>query len=218
MENKKSQLKNIYETLLKSYGHQGWWPLIDCKGTNPTKTGSIDGYHPKDYSYPKTENQKFEICVGAILTQNTSWAQTEKALLNLNQSNALKPKAIASTKFEKLSLLIKPSGYFNQKARKLKEFTKFYIGLGENIPSREELLKIWGIGNETADSILLYAFKVPTFVVDSYTRRIFSSLGFVDEKSDYEYIKKLFEKNISPNLEIYQEYHALIVEHAKRCY
>jgi len=211
-------LKRIYSILLKKYGFQGWWPLLDCNGTNPTKTGLIKGYHPKDYSYPGNNKQRFEICIGAILTQNTSWPQVEKALLNLKGLKALTPQAIKKLNLEKLKQVIKPSGYFNQKAGKIKEFTDFYLSLKNKSPARDELLNVWGIGPETADSILLYAFNVPEFVVDAYTRRIFSKLGFIKKHASYEEIKKLFEKNLPKNPRIYQEYHALIVEHAKRYY
>jgi len=211
-------LNRIYNILLRKYGFQGWWPLLRCKGANPTKTGSIKGYHPKDYSYPKNDKQRFEICIGAILTQNTSWPQVEKALINLKKIDAINPKKIKEIEIKKLCNAIKPAGYFNQKARKIKEFTDFYLSLKNRIPARDELLMVWGIGPETADSILLYAFKMPEFVVDAYTRRIFSNLGFIKKNSSYEEIKKLFENNLPKNLKIYQEYHALIVEHAKRYY
>jgi len=211
-------LKRIYSILLKKYGFQGWWPLLGCKGTNPTKTGSVKGYHPKDYSYPKNDNQRFEVCIGAILTQNTSWPQVEKALLNLKGLNALAPQKLKKLNQEKLKQAIKPAGYFNQKARKIKEFTDFYLSLKNRMPTRDELLKLWGIGPETADSILLYAFKMPEFVVDAYTRRVFSKLGFIRKDASYEEIKKLFEKNLPRDSRLYQEYHALIVEHAKKHY
>ena len=97
-------------------------------------------------------------------------------------------------------------------------FTEFYITLNDRTPTREELLSIWGIGKETADSILLYAFKIPTFVIDAYTRRIFSNLGLIEKNAEYDKIKSLFENNLKLNLIVYQEYHALIVEHAKRHY
>ncbi|MBU4493240.1 MAG: endonuclease III domain-containing protein [Nanoarchaeota archaeon] len=213
-----NNIYQIYNMLLKLYGPQGWWPLLGCKGTNPTKTGAIKGYHPKDYSHPKNNNQRFEICIGAILTQNTSWPQVEKALLNLKGLNALNPKEMKNLKLEKLKKAIKPAGYFNQKAKKLKIFAEFYINLKGKTPTRDELLGLWGIGHETADSILLYAFKVPEFVVDAYTRRVFANLGFIGQKAKYNEIKKLFESNLPKNLRIYQEYHALIVEHAKRYY
>ncbi|MBI4447845.1 endonuclease III domain-containing protein, partial [Candidatus Woesearchaeota archaeon] len=196
----------------------GWWPLLGCKGENPTKTGIVKGYHPKDYSYPKTKNQKFEICIGAIATQNTSWVQAEKALLNLKMLNALNPECMDSLDIEKLKTALKPAGYFNQKAKKVKLFTKFYLSLKGRTPTREELLSVWGVGKETADSMLLYAFKVQTFVIDAYTRRIFSNLKLIKKEEEYDAIKSLFEKNLPNDLALYQEYHALIVEHAKRHY
>ncbi|MCC7570011.1 endonuclease III domain-containing protein [Candidatus Micrarchaeota archaeon] len=217
---KTKKLFNIYEKLLKLYGLQGWWPLIDFKGTNPTKTGSVQGYHPGDYSFPRNELQQFEICIGAILTQNTAWPNVEKALLNLKTINALDPKKILFLEDKKLKQAITPAGYFNQKAKKLKLFSKFYISLKGKTPAREELLDVWGIGPETADSILLYAYKQPEFVVDAYTRKVFGPCfdeGFNSINSDatYDDIKLLFEINLPRDYKLYQEFHALIVEHAK---
>lgn len=212
-----NRIKRIYRMLYNDYGPQGWWPLIGL-GSVKYREGqkNYGGYHPADYSYPKSKRQVYEICIGAVLTQNTSWNQASKALLNLKNLNALTPRVLMKIKTEKLKNAIKPAGYFNQKAKKVREFTKFYIGLEGRTPKREELLDVWGIGPETADSMLLYAFKVPTFVVDAYTRRIFTRLGLIDEKSKYDEIKALFEQNLKPDLKAYQEYHALIVEHAKR--
>ena len=195
----------IYEELLRQYGCQGWWP--------------INGkYHPKDYRLPNSRNQVYETCIGAILTQSIGWASVEKALGNLKMLNVIDPEKLMKLDDDTLKQAIKPAGYFNQKARKLREFTKLFITLNNRVPSREQLLNIWGIGNETADSMLLYAFKVPTFVVDSYTKRIFIKLKYIPQNADYNAIKGLFERNLPPNLIIYQEYHAMIVEHAKRYY
>jgi len=112
-----NKVHQIYNMLLKLYGPQGWWPLVGCKGTNPTKTGAVKDYHPNDYSYPKNDGQRFEICIGAILTQNTSWPQAEKALLNLKGLNALNPEEMKNLKLEKLKQAIKPAGYFNQQGK-----------------------------------------------------------------------------------------------------
>ena len=213
-----NKIKQIYTKLLKDYGHQGWWPLLNHKGTNPTKTGSITGYHPNNYDFPKNPSQRFEICLGAILTQNTNWINVEKALLSLRKANALDIKRLKKLSDGKLKELIKPAGYYNQKAKKLREFTDFYKKLNGKTPTREKLLNVWGIGPETADSILLYAYSQPIFVIDAYTRRIFANLQIIEEKDDYDNIRNLFEKNLDPDFKIYQEYHALIVEHAKRFY
>jgi endonuclease-3 related protein len=211
----------IFNYLFDSYGPQGWWPLTELHeagGTNPTKTGSIRGYHPGDYTYPQTREQQFEIICGALLTQNTSWTQVEKALFNLRNLNALNPEGVLFIDPEVLKEAIKPAGYYNQKAIRLKNLVLWFMELKGSIPAREELLSLKGVGPETADSILLYAFKQPSFVVDSYTRRIVTNIGLVDEKASYSEIKALFEKSIPGDLEIYQEYHALLVEHAKRYY
>jgi endonuclease-3 related protein len=223
MEEKEITISKFYDCLLNKYGHQGWWPLMDIKGENPTKTGSIKGYHPNNYDYPKSNIQRFEICVGAILTQNTSWENVEKALLNMKKHNLINPNRILNSKDDVIKDAIKPTGYFNQKTRKLREFSKFYIELNDKDksntkkePTREELLKVWGIGKETADSILLYAYKKPVFVVDTYTKRIFKNIGWPSE--NYDIIQDFIHKNFSKDYRIYQEFHALLVEHAKRYY
>jgi len=191
-------LNQEYQNLLKKYKLQGWWP--------------INGkYHPGDYSYPKNSKQRFEVCVGAILTQNTTWLNVEKALFNLQKLRAISPNKILSINENKLKEAIRSSGYFNEKVKKLKIFSEFYVNLQDKVPTRNQLLELWGIGPETADSILLYAYKIPTFVVDAYTRKVFN----FDKNMKYEEIKQLFEANIEADFKIYQEYHALIVEHAK---
>lgn len=202
------RLNKVYNLLMKEYGPQGWWPL-SCLQRNGCS------YHKGDYSYPKNSKQRFEICVGAILTQNTSWKNVEKALLNLKGN--IDAKKIVSMSPDKLAELIRPAGYFNQKAKKLKIFSKFFLNL-KKTPSRDELLSIWGIGPETADSILLYAYNIPSFVIDAYTKRFLIKLKLADEKTSYDDMKKLFEKVVKKEFKVYQEYHALIVEHAKRYY
>ena len=221
MRNNNPLILKIYDFLLASYGPQGWWPLIELHetgGTNPTKSGSIKGYHPGDYTYPQTGNQQFEIICGTLLTQNTGWPQVEKALLNLKDLKVLSPEKILSLDAETLKEAIKPAGYYNQKAERLKTLAGWFSNLKSRTLTREELLSLKGVGPETADSILLYAFKQPSFVVDAYTRRIVTNLGFAGEKAKYDEIKALFEENLPKDLPLYQEYHALLVEHAKRYY
>ena len=205
-------IKEVYNKLLNMYGLQGWWPLSILYDK------SHQGYHPGDYSYPHSKAQMFEICVGSILTQNTSWTNVEKAVLKLQENNVLDPYKILNIEKEKLGEIIKPAGYFNQKAKKLKEFASFFINLKGKTPSREDLLEVWGIGPETADSILLYAYSLPEFVVDTYTRRIFLNLGLISQSDSYDDIKNIFEKNLDKDYKLFQEYHALLVEHAKRYY
>lgn len=203
------------------YGSQGWWPLIEHNGTNPTKSGSIQGYHPNDYSFPKTKKQQFEICVGAILTQNTNFSSVEKSLINLNKHNLLKVDNLLNASEENIKQIITPSGYQNQKTKYLKVFASFFSQLSGRIPSRKDLLDLKGIGPETADAILLYAFAQPEFVIDVYTKRVFQHFGILENTEKYEDWKNFFHESLQTEkqkIQIYQEYHALIVEHAKRYY
>ncbi|MDR1820636.1 MAG: endonuclease III domain-containing protein [Methanobrevibacter sp.] len=216
------KIEGIYEILLGEYSYQGWWPLIHYKGKNPTKTGVINGYHPKDYIFPKNEEEQFEVILGSILTQNTNWKSVEKALINIDKiAIDFKPENILKVLNEDFDLFkeaIRCAGYYNQKINYISNILDFYIGLDGDIPIRNELLNVKGVGNETADSILLYAYRQSEFVVDAYTKRIFSYLNYINEKDSYLKVKKLFEENLPSNYEIYQEYHGLIVEHAKRYY
>ena len=208
----------IYRKLYNLYGPQGWWPLMNHEGSNPNKTGSTMGYHPLNYDIPKTVDEVYEVILGTILTQNTAWTSAEKALLNLRKINAVNPERLQDLTDNTLKEAIRCAGFLNQKAEYIKEITKFFISLNGDIPSREELLRVKGVGNETADSILLYAYKQPEFVVDAYTRRIFIHNCLIKVDESYSKIKKFFESNLTPDHVVYNEYHALIVEHAKRYY
>ena len=214
----KNIITQIYEKLYDLYGPQGWWPLINLKSSNPNKTGAIRGYHPNNYDIPEKRNDIYEVILGSILTQNTSWLQAENALINLNELNAIDPEKLQILSDETLKLAIRCAGFLNQKSIYIREITQFFIKLDGNIPTRKELLKVKGVGNETADSILLYAYKQPEFVIDAYTKRIFSHLGLVDENIKYMELKELFESSLPKEVEVFNEYHALIVEHAKRYY
>ncbi|MCC7550326.1 MAG: endonuclease III domain-containing protein [Methanobacterium sp.] len=208
----------IYEKLYDLYGPQGWWPLMDLESENLSKTGATHGYHPLNYNLPETQKQKYEIILGTILTQNTAWTSAEKALLNLKNLDAIHPEKLLALEDDVLKEAVRPAGFLNQKSVYLINITNFFMSLDGRTPSRKEILKVKGVGNETADSVLLYAYNQPEFVVDAYTKRIFSHLGLVDEKTSYMALKKIFEDNLPMNVPIYQEYHALIVEHAKRYY
>jgi len=212
-----NKILKIYNFLLVENGYQGWWPLSDVyKKTN-------NFYHPNNYNLPKNKKQRFEICLGCILTQNTSWKNAEIGIKNLKENKLFKPKRLLKFNLEKLKELIKPCGYYNQKAEYLIEFTTFFIKHRPKDFTREELLKVKGIGPETADSMLLYAFKKPNFVVDTYTKRILLNLEISKIEDDYNIIQDLFEKNINienikEKVNYYQEYHALLVRHAKKYY
>ena len=204
-------MMKIYSILLKSYKPQGWWPL--SKGKIQTK------HHNGP---PKNDKDRFEIIVGAILTQNTSWKNVELAIENLNRNNLLSIEKIRKIPVKKLARLIRSSGYHNQKADRLKimanylsknQIKKLFKKPAQEL--RKELLSIKGIGPETADSIILYSAQKPVFVVDAYTKRIFSRIGLINEKADYDEIQNFFMKKLENKTKIFKEYHALIVEHAK---
>jgi len=186
----------IYEKLLASYGEQHWWPA----------------------------DSHFEMMVGAILTQNTSWHNVELAINNLKEQNMLNHEAIASSNLHQLAEVIRPSGSFMQKARYLQHFSLFYIDQGERqglmkwpmSVQRTRLLALYGIGPETADSILLYALDRPIFVIDAYTKRLFVRLGHFDHILGYDGIQHYIQQRLPESLPLFQEFHALIVEHAKR--
>ena len=214
-DNRGDTLREIYSRLYSFFGPQGWWPVYSDDGP---------GYHPDDFSYPRTERQRIEISFGAILTQQTAWKNVEKALNNLIKEGLIDLQKMTEISDEKLQNLIIPSGYYRQKAERLKSFSKFVLkNYGDmkslfsiEIPElRKQLLSIRGIGKETADSIILYSAKKPIFVVDAYTFRAAERLGVIDRR-DYESLQDMFHENIEPNVRIYNEYHALFVELGKK--
>jgi len=199
----------LYKKLFSLYGAQGWWPVrSEYKGR---------GYHPGKFGLPKTRKGKFEVCMGAILTQNTSWTQVEKALTNLFAAKINTPEKILETDKETIATLIIPAGYRNQKTKYLKNIAEWFIDNFQlKEPIRDNLLQVKGVGRETADSILLYAFHLPTFVIDTYTKRTLAALKIFDEKTPYETLRLWFMENLELSVPLFQEYHALFVEHGKR--
>ena len=205
-------VSRLYEVLLSAYGPQGWWP----SAWNAGRSGfDVRGYHPGDYHFPRAAAQRLEIAVGAVLTQNTAWTNVEKAMERLKEAGVTSARAIRGTPLRRLSSLIKASGYYNQKAKKLKALAGLLAG-HRGAPSRDALLSVWGVGEETADSILLYAYGRPLFVVDAYTRRLLERLGTLCGGERYGEIQRIFHDTLPVRHELYNEYHALIVEHAKR--
>lgn len=212
--------KNLIETMfLKLYAcfsYQGWWPVYDIN-----KKRSI--YHKGRYKINREDI--FEISAGAILTQNTSWKNVEKAIENLKVNNLLDAEKIINLKDEELHILIRSSGYYRQKAERLKIFSKWFYANSEKIYNgfkdenkfniRNELLSLKGVGRETGDSILLYAFGIKIFVIDSYTRRVYQR--FIGDRTEYDYdeLREIFEKSIESDYKIYNEFHALIVKLSK---
>ncbi|MFH1231895.1 MAG: endonuclease III domain-containing protein [Planctomycetota bacterium] len=190
-------LKVIYNRLLSHFGKQHWWPA----------------------------RTPFEVIVGAILTQNTNWSNVEKAINNLNSSGLLTPEKLHRCKLSDLAVLIKPAGYFNIKAGRLKNFMDYlfenYDGDLERLFNksvfslREELLSVRGIGPETADSIVLYAAEKPSFVVDAYTYRIMFRHRLIPEETTYDELKAFFEESLQSDVKLFNEYHALLVRLGK---
>jgi len=194
-----SLITKTYGNLLKYYGEQAWWPAED----------------------------DFEVMVGAILTQNTAWSNVEKALDQLKKQGLCDVQSLAHIELDQLdqlAQLIRSSGYYNQKARRLQLFAQWFLqqggfdklsGMDVNT-LRSQLLELHGIGDETADDMVLYAFHKASFVIDSYTRRLFSRLGLVAEKEKYSTLQQRFHQALPLDVVLYQKYHALIVSHAKR--
>ena len=190
-------LDEYYNSLFTAFGPQHWWP-----GKTP-----------------------FEVIVGAILTQNTSWTNVERTIVNLRRARLLTPAAIDKAPLEKIEELIRSSGYFRQKARKLKAFCGFLrYGYGGSLKRmfaeptpilREKLLGVFGIGRETADSILLYAGNHPVFVVDAYTRRMFERHGWLKPQAKYDEVRWLVESRFPGDTQRFNELHALIVHTGK---
>ena len=205
-------IKTIYEILHNKFDSQNWWPVTD-KGTKPT-------YKKRNNL---TEKQKLEIVFGAILTQNTNWKNVEKAIINLNKNSLINIKKIIDIEQDQLAQIIRSSGYHNQKSKTLKNFcnllsnnynSNINLFFNNDITNlRKKLLEINGIGPETADSIILYAAKKPIFIIDAYTKRIFNRIGY--KESTYQDLQSLFTDNLEKNTNIFNEYHALIVQFGK---
>ena len=190
-------LLEIYHRLLSCYGPQHWWPAEDA----------------------------FEVVVGAILTQSAAWTNVEKAISNLKAAGALTAAALLAIPSDRLAALIHPCGYYNAKAKKLRAFVqRLESGYGgdlerlfalDTIELRQELLAVHGIGEETADSIILYAARKPVFVIDAYTRRILRRLALAPSSDSYGAFQALFTENLPQDEGLYDEYHALLVRHGK---
>jgi len=194
----KHQLMTLYQRLFKAYGPQHWWP----------------------------GESRFEVMVGAVLTQNTAWINVEKAVANLQEAGKLDPDRINAMAPGSLAELIRPSGYYNIKAGRLRHLCRWFTRAGgfaglDRRPTDElrgSLLGVKGVGPETADAILLYAFERPVFVIDVYTRRLLGALGLIRGDEAYETLRALMQSRLPPAPALYNEYHALIVRHGKeRC-
>ena len=209
----------LYRQLMRAYGPQGWWPVAGHAGRDGH---DARGYHRGLFGPPDTPAARFEVIMGAVLTQNTAWTNVELALRKLREARIRLPADVLACPQERLAGLIRSSGYFNQKARRLKTTAAFFLQPGRlsgaRPPARDELRALSGIGPETADSILLYAFHEPTFVVDAYTRRILQRMGMLEGREGYGDIQGLFHRSLPRSERRYNEFHALIVAHGKqRC-
>lgn len=208
----------IYRRLFKAFGPQGWWPVAE-------RSGRRARYHPRNTLKRLSSGQAFEMAVGAFLTQNTAWTNVSRALENLRLQGALSPEKLASVAREDVENWIRPAGYFRQKTRAIQGFARFLLERWEGQlikllalardEARRGLLGLRGVGPETADSILLYAGGHPVFVVDAYTRRIGRRMGLFQEDG-YGVVQDWFESRLPAHLELFREYHALLVELAKR--
>ena len=192
------RLFDIYNRLLVFYGPQHWWPA----------------------------EEPFEVMVGAILTQSTAWRNVEKAIANLKAAGALSPAALRRLSLSEIAALIRPSGYYNAKSRKLKALAEWLGGsYGDDIARmatqgteklRRQLLSVYGVGPETADSIILYVANQPVFVIDAYTRRIIDRLGLAPGQESYRAYQTLFMNNLPGDAKLFNEYHALLVQVGKK--
>ncbi len=213
MDMKPLEPKELFNELFNAHGAQGWWPVADSPNGKATykKRGKLK------------EFQQFEVCMGAILTQNTSWKNCEKAIENLKKQKLFSLEKISRAKHGTIARAIRSSGYYNQKTKKIQAFCRHVLKNHKKSSAllkqsaeklRTELLSLHGIGPETADSIILYASEQPVFVADAYTRRFVKR--FWKKGLDYEQTQEFFESQLPKNAELFNEYHALLVEHAKQ--
>jgi endonuclease III related protein len=210
-------LATLFRQLRGAYGLQGWWPVAGRAGTPGFDEG---GYHPGLFDVPSRPEDRFEVIMGAILTQNTAWTNVESSLRALRAAGIRLPAHVLRRTEVELARLVRTSGFHNQKAARLVTAARFFgrrgILTGRVVPVRSELLALHGIGPETADAILLYAFREPVFVVDAYARRILSRVGLVDARLKYDELQYFFHAALRRDAELFSEFHALIVAHAKR--
>ncbi len=209
-----NKVEEIFSLLYKAYGKQGWWPIFSSE-----KDLCVYGS-----GAPVNDIDRFEIIIGAILTQNVAWKNVEKALGALKKNKILSPLKLYKADHELIASCIKPTGYFNQKTIKIKNFLNWFKKINYSFDElkkiktdklRKILLEINGVGPETADSILLYALNRKIFVIDAYTKRIFSRLNLISIDDSYDSVQELFHSDFNGTLKKYNEYHALIVAHGK---
>ena len=207
----------IYRRLHERYGPQGWWPLYRRRGTS--------GFDGRGYRTgpsvvaPEDPEDQFEIAVGTVLTQNTNWRNAERALHALQEAGVDTVDRMLRLPADRLESLIRSSGYFRQKAERLRRLLPLlFPGDGSRIslPERDFLLTINGVGPETADSLLLYVYGRPSFIADLYTRRFTARLEGTEEREGYETVRRFYEERLPVDPQLYAEFHALIVEHGKR--
>lgn len=215
---------NLYSILYEAYGPQGWWPMPSRGGQSGY---DLKGYHPGIYDLPQDPEGIWEVCCGSVLTQNTAWTNVEGALLKLYSAGIRLPSDYEGFDRDERTALIRSTGYFNQKDLKLSALSRFLKEYPPGPPLRDHLLGIRGVGPETADSMLLYAWHQPQFVIDAYTVRIFTRSGLIQAQElpknpskRYEHVCNFITNHLniplgSSKVRWYQEYHALLVHLAK---
>lgn len=226
-------VRRLIMDLTIRHGPQGWWPVRCERGLFAESADERHqrGYHPREIGFPRTRGGRWEIVTGAVLTQNTAWTNVEQALDALTEARITTPEAVLDLDVPTLGTLVRHAGYYNQKSGYLREVAVWFIATDPTLAAakssrstlevvRPELLSVRGVGPETADSILLYAYSQPTFVIDAYTRRVLDAAGLVTSRVPYEALRAVCETALRGSDDpcatlLWQEAHAVLVEEAK---
>lgn len=230
---RRRRLRALADTLVERHGPQGWWPVRSERALFATRGGARQerGYHPGESGFPRGRAGRWEIAAGAVLTQNTAWSNVERALDALAAAGVGSPEAVEALTSAELAALIRPAGYYHQKSGYLRALADWFRATDGDLARaprtratleavRPTLLAVRGVGPETADSVLLYGYALPTFVIDAYTRRVLGAHGLVAPAAPYEALRAACEASLreasdAATVERWQEIHAVIVEEAK---
>ncbi len=230
---RRRRLRALLEALVERHGPQGWWPVRTERAHFTTGGGPRQerGYHPGEAGFPRTRAGRWEIVAGAVLTQNTAWSNVERALDALTATGTESPEAVLALSLDELARLVRPAGYYNQKSGYLRAVAGWFLAADPTLSgaprtratleaARPALLGVRGVGPETADSVLLYAYALPTFVIDAYTRRVLGARDLVAPDAPYEVLRSNCEASLrdptdAATVERWQEFHAVLVEEAK---